>query len=158
MNEESFFVPPFPLRAEETDRSKKRAQLTFRKAQQHAKENRIKGYRASVKKGGPPRSSSILERDKSTPTSRPSRSLLRAVPDHVPRNAALRKNEEHEDDDDDYLPALSLPPSSYLETRRIDACTCASRSSTKDTKRSGARRFYANLCRPKSLGRRRQPT
>lgn len=63
MNEESFFVPPFPLRAEETDRSKKRAQLTFRKAQQHAKENRIKGYRASVKKGGPPRSSSILERD-----------------------------------------------------------------------------------------------
>lgn len=49
-----------------------------------------------------------MERDKSTPTSRPSRSLLRAVPDHVPRNAALRKNEE--DDDDDYLPALSLPP------------------------------------------------
>lgn len=38
----------------ENDRSKKRAQLTFRKAQQHAKENRIKGYRASVKKGGPP--------------------------------------------------------------------------------------------------------
>lgn len=158
LNEESFFVPSFPLRAEETDRSKKRAQLTFRKAQQHAKESRIKGYRASVKKGGPPRSSSILERDKSTPTSRPSRSLLRAVPDHVPRNAALRKNEEHEDDGDDYLPALSLPPSSYLETRRIDACTCASRSSTKDTKRSGARRFYANLCGPKSLGRRRQPT
>lgn len=56
------------------------------------------------------------------------------------------------------LSSCALPPSSYLETRRIDACTCASRSSTKDTKRSGARRFYANLCGPKSLRRRRQPT
>lgn len=59
-----------------------------------------------------------MERDKSTPTSRPSRSLLRAdrVPDHVPRNAAQRKNEEHEDDDDATI-SLRSPPSSYLETR-----------------------------------------
>lgn len=155
MNEESFFVPPFPLRAEETDRSKKRAQLTFRKAQQHAKENRIKGYRASVKKGGPPRSSSILERDQIHAYLEAFALLIKGGP--RPR-ASKRRAAKKRGGRRRRLSSCALPPSSYLETRRIDACTCASRSSTKDTKRSGARRFYANLCGPKSLRRRRQPT
>lgn len=127
------------------ERSKKRAQLTFRKAQEHAKENRIKGYRASVKKGGPQGAS--LEFDigtrqihayleafalliKGGPGPRPRASKRRAAKKRGARGRRRR----------DYLPALSPPPPIWKRARKatkdrahscIDAwcpCTCASHS------------------------------
>lgn len=77
------------------DRSKKRTQLTFRKAFESTRK-RVADQRIpcvgkkgrSVRKGARP--SSISERDKSTPTSRPSRSLLRADP-VAPRPRASKR-------------------------------------------------------------------
>lgn len=178
-NGESFFVPFFfLLSSAPIERSKKRAQLTFRKAQEHAKENRIKGYRASVKKGGP--QGALLEFDigtrqihayleafalliKGGPGPRPRASKRRAAKKRGARGRRRR----------DYLPALSpllLSGNARAKLRRI----AHTRASTRGVRArvppilrryETKRRFYANLCGSKSARlsregreRRRQPT
>lgn len=169
----------FLLAPERTiERPKKRAQLTFRKAQEHAKENRIKGYRASVKKGGPQGASlefdigtrqihayleafALLIKGGSGP--RPRASKRRAAKKRGARGRRRR----------DYLPALSpllLSGNARAKLRRI----AHTRASTRGVRArvppilrryETKRRFYANLCGSKSARlsreggeRRRQPT
>lgn len=156
MNEESFFVPPFPSPPRRRNRSIQETGAINVSKSATARERESDQRIPCVGKKG---RSASLEFDIGT---RQIHAYLEAFallikggprPRASKRRAAKKRGGRRR-----RLSSCALPPSSYLETRRIDACTCASRSSTKDTKRSGARRFYANLCGPKSLGRRRQPT
>lgn len=154
------------------DRSKKRTQLTFRKAFESTRK-RVADQRIpcvgkkgrSVRKGARP--SSISERDKSTPTSRPSRSLLRADPVAPrPRASKRRAAKKTRSTRTTTQPTISpiplsppLPPPIRRNTRtklRRIARAHVLLPFYEDTKRSGARRrFYANLCGSKSARARR---